>query len=67
MRKKHEGVAMETQREHGDGDTPKPRDVKPEGMSKNQWKKQLKKQRLAQGRAEWKYVHRSNIAYRHVI
>ena len=59
MREKHAGVAMEGQRERGDGDAPRPTDVKPEGMSKNQWKKQLKQQRLAQGRAEWKYVRRS--------
>ena len=26
----------------------------PEGMSKNQWKKQLKKQKIEQGRAEWR-------------
>ena len=28
----------------------------PEGMSKNQWKKLLKRQRIEKGRAEWKYV-----------
>lgn len=26
----------------------------PDGMSKNQWKKLLKQQRIEQGRAEWK-------------
>lgn len=32
------------------------RDHIPEGMSKNQWKKRLKQQRIEQGKAEWKYV-----------
>ena len=33
-----------------------PEDYIPEGMSKNQWKKRLKQQRIEQGRPEWKCV-----------
>ena len=39
-----------TDQEEGPGDS------KPEGISKNQWKKKLKQHRREQGRAEWKYV-----------
>ena len=35
----------------------------PEGMSKNQWKKLLKLQRIEQGRAEWKYVQLLQLLY----